>query len=90
MNNLSINLPLVFLFLVEYLLILMEGYMNNRTIGFIMIALGVILAAISVLADVIGIGSGGFGLKQVLGTAVGVVLAIIGVWLVLSKPDQKK
>jgi hypothetical protein len=64
--------------------------MNNRTIGFIMIALGVILAAISVLADVIGIGSGGFGLKQVLGTAVGVVLAIIGVWFVLSKTDQKK
>jgi hypothetical protein len=64
--------------------------MNKKTIGYILIALGVILAVISLAADVIGIGSPGFGMQQILGTAVGVIVAIVGVWLALSKQDQKK
>jgi hypothetical protein len=63
--------------------------MNNRTIGFILIALGVILAVVSLAADVIGLGGGGFGLKQILGTAVGATVAIVGIWLVLKKPNKK-
>lgn len=64
--------------------------MNNRTIGFILIALGVILAVVSLAADVIGLGSGSFGLKQILGTAVGATVAIVGIWLVLKKPNKKQ
>ena len=64
--------------------------MNKKTIGYILIALGVILAVISLAADVIGIGSPGFGMQQILGTTVGVIVAIVGVWLALSKQDQKK
>jgi uncharacterized membrane protein (DUF441 family) len=63
--------------------------MSKKTIGYILIALGVILAIVSLAADVIGIGGAGFGWKQILGTAIGVIVAIVGVWLALSKPDQK-
>jgi hypothetical protein len=35
------------------------------------------------------IGGAGFGWKQIIGTAIGVIVAIVGVWLALSKPDQK-
>jgi uncharacterized membrane protein len=65
--------------------------MSKRTIGFVLIALGVVIAVVSLAADVIGIGNVlGFGWKQQLGTAIGVIMAIVGVWLALSKPNQKK
>lgn len=65
--------------------------MSKRTIGFVLIALGVVIVVVSLAADVIGIGNVlGFGWKQQLGTAIGVIMAIVGVWLALSKPNQKK
>jgi uncharacterized membrane protein len=69
----------------------MEGMMSKRTIGFLLIALGVILALISLAADVIGIGQKpGIGGVQILGAVIGVVMAIVGVWIALSNPSQKK
>lgn len=65
--------------------------MSKRTMGIILIILGVIAVVISLTADVTGVGNlqGDFGWKQQLGTATGIIAAIIGVWLVsrkISKP----
>jgi uncharacterized membrane protein len=47
----------------------------------IVLAVGVLLALISIFADQIGLGTTpGFGWKQTLGLVVGVVLAVLGVW----------
>jgi hypothetical protein len=65
--------------------------MSKKTIGVLLIVLGVVLLVISIAADTLGIGTGnGFGWKQLSGTVVGVVLALGGVWLAMRKPDQKK
>ena len=57
----------------------------NRNLGLILIGIGAVLTVLSVLADPIGIGKNEeyvFGWKQALGTAVGVLLAVVGavVW----------
>lgn len=45
-----------------------------------LVVLGVALALLSALADVIGVGSGvGFGWKQIVGTVVGIIVAAYGV-----------
>lgn len=65
--------------------------MSKRMIGFVLIALGVVVAVVLLGADVIGIGNRlGIGWKQLLGTAIGVILVLVGVWLVLGKPNQSK
>ena len=50
-------------------------------LGYLVAALGVALAAVSALADPLGIGVAGFGWKQITGTVVGVAAAIVGAWL---------
>jgi hypothetical protein len=60
--------------------------MSKKTIGIVLIVLGVILVLISFGADLLGIGSGGFGYKQILGVAIGVIAAAVGIWLAMSKP----
>jgi hypothetical protein len=68
----------------------MEGLMSKRTIGFVLIVLGAIMAVISLGADIIGIGNrNGFGWEQQLGTAIGVIVALVGVWLASRKQTQK-
>ena len=62
-----------------------EGGTVNRNLGLILIGIGAVLTVLSVLADPIGIGKNEeyvFGWKQALGTAVGVLLAVVGavVW----------
>ena len=67
--------------------------MSTKTIGLILIVLGVIIAVVSAAADVIGLGNQaqmGFGWRQQLGTAAGVVLALVGIWLATRKPQPKK
>ena len=44
----------------------------------VILVIGILLALVSLLADAVGIGSGGIGWKQLTGTAVGLVVAIIG------------
>jgi hypothetical protein len=58
-----------------------EEVMSKKTIGVILIFLGVMLAIVSLAADVIGIGNGlGIGWKQILGAVVGVLVAFGGAW----------
>jgi predicted phage tail protein len=65
--------------------------MSKKTIGIVLIILGVIVAVVAFAADALGIGgSPGIGWKQLLGATIGVSVALVGVWLELSKPDQKK
>jgi hypothetical protein len=65
--------------------------MSNKTIGYALIILGVVVLVISLAADTLGIGNvPGFGWKQILGAVVGAVVALGGVWLALRNPDLKK
>ena len=52
----------------------------NR-IGVVIVAVGVVIALVSALADPIGIGAedSGFGWKQVVGAIVGALVAIAGI-----------
>lgn len=43
--------------------------MSRKTIGYVLIALGVVITVVSLAADAIGIGNqNGFGYQQLLGT----------------------
>ena len=51
---------------------------NKKTIGVVLLAVGVVLLIVSLAADSIGIGLPGFGLKQIAGSIAGVIVAIVG------------
>lgn len=52
---------------------------NKRTLGGVLLAVGVVILIVSLLADAIGIGgSSTFGFKQIIGTATGAILAVTG------------
>ena len=54
--------------------------------GVIILIVGVILIIVAVLADIIGIGGqGSFGLRQIGGIVVGVVIAAVGAFLAFKK-----
>jgi hypothetical protein len=60
--------------------------MNKKTMGIIVCAAGIILLAVSLLADAIGIGgSAGFGTNQILGAVAGVVIAAGGAFFIVKK-----
>ena len=52
--------------------------MDRRVLGILLGLAGVALVVVSALANTIGIGKMGFGWKQILGVAVGAVLAAAG------------
>jgi hypothetical protein len=65
--------------------------MSKRHLGILFIILGLLLAAISLSADLLGIGNGaGFGWKQILGTVVGVLIALGGIWWGWGNTGAKK
>ena len=65
--------------------------MSKRTMGLILIGLGVVGLVISLAADMLGIGSyPGINGVQILGAVVSLLFAVVGVWLSQSKADQKK
>ncbi len=52
---------------------------NKKTIGLVVLVVGVILLIVSVGADAIGLGGGGrFGALQILGTIAGATLIVAG------------
>lgn len=51
---------------------------DRRRLGLVVAGLGIVIAAVSALVDELGFGTGGFGWKQTVGTAVGVGVAILG------------
>ncbi|MBE3067704.1 MAG: hypothetical protein IMZ73_09820 [Chloroflexi bacterium] len=65
--------------------------MSKKTIGFLLIILGVVVLVVTLAADTLGIGNvPGFGWKQILGAVIGVIVALGGVWLALNKPTWKE
>ena len=60
--------------------------MNQRNIGIILIIVGLVLAALSLTADLIGLGEGsGLGYKQIAGLVFGVAGIIAGVVFIVRK-----
>ena len=55
--------------------------MAQRGSALVILAVGVLLALVSLFADVLGVGGEpGFGWKQTAGLVVGVALVAIGLW----------
>jgi hypothetical protein len=52
--------------------------MAVRQAGLLLIVVGVVAVLLALLADPLGIGSGGFGWIQVLVLVVGLVLVVVG------------
>ena len=58
------------------------GTMDFKTTGIILLLVGVLLLLVSLLADVVGLGSvPGFGMRQIIGSIAGLGLAAVGFWL---------
>jgi len=65
--------------------------MSQRTLGIVLLVLGIVLLVVSLAADQLGIGSGGgIGGKQLAGAAVGIVVAVAGGWLTWRKAGGAK
>ena len=63
--------------------------MNQRSIGIILLIMGLVLATLSLTADLIGLGEGsGFGYKQIAGLVVGLAGIISGVVFIARKPGS--
>jgi hypothetical protein len=55
--------------------------MSRKTIGIIVIVVGLLLLVVALAADSLGIGGGnGIGWKQIVGALVGLVIAAGGAW----------
>ena len=59
-----------------------EAKWPSREVGVACIVAGVMLALISGLAETVGIGGGTFGWKQMVGVAVGCLIAALGLFVV--------
>ena len=65
--------------------------MSKRTMGFILIALGAVGLVVALAADGIGLGSyPGIHGAQLLGAALGLIVALGGVWLALAQTGKNK
>ena len=65
--------------------------MSNKTTSLVLIVGGLILAILSLTADLIGLGTyDGFAWSQIVGTIVGVATAIYGFWIGRRQPAEKK
>jgi hypothetical protein len=52
---------------------------NKKTIGTVLLVVGVILLIVALAADAFGIGgASGFGYKQIIGAVAGVIAAVVG------------
>jgi hypothetical protein len=70
---------------------LKEENMSKRTLGIILIVLGVIGAVVLLAADALGIGAyPGLNWVQLLGGAICLLVGLAGIWLAFSKTDIKK
>jgi hypothetical protein len=61
--------------------------MSRRQIGIVIVLVGVVVALIAALADPLGIGDGGFGWKQGVLLAIGILLIIAGGVTALLSPS---
>ncbi len=65
--------------------------MSKKTIGLILIIGGLVFSILSLVADLIGIGSyPGMNWAQITGTAIGLAVFIFGLWFRNAKLDSKE
>jgi hypothetical protein len=61
----------------------MEG---KKTAGIVLLVVGIVVLLLSLLADVLGVGTrAGFGYYQIAGVVVGAIVAVVGLVLTLKK-----
>jgi Na+(H+)/acetate symporter ActP len=59
---------------------------SKKTIGIVALVVGIVVAIVSLIADVVGIGNPTvFGPQQIVGTIGGAVVAVVGLFLTLRK-----
>lgn len=58
---------------------------TGKIIGIVLIVLGVLALVVFLLADILGYGRPGFGIRQIIGTIVGGVATIVGLILLLLR-----
>ena len=63
--------------------------MSKKTIGYALVALGAAMQVISLSADFFGLGKHPeiIGYNQLLGAAIGLIVILIGVWLISRKTE---
>ena len=61
--------------------------MGKNTLGIVLLVVGIVIVVVSLAADPLGLGSGNvaFGPRQIAGTIVGAIVAVVGVVLRLRK-----
>jgi hypothetical protein len=60
--------------------------MSQKTLGYVLVVVGVVVLLVSIFADALGLGNGtSFGWKQIAGSVGGVVVAAAGVWMAMRK-----
>ncbi len=59
----------------------------QKIVGIVLLVAGIVLLVLSLIADMVGIGTGGFGTRQILGAVAGAIAAIVGMALI---PKKKK
>ena len=66
--------------------------MSIKTIGVVLIIIGLVVVAVSLLADMLGIGNwtAAIGPRQLAGAAAGLVVAVVGLVLALWKGSPGK
>jgi hypothetical protein len=64
--------------------------MTKRKTGFALVIIGAVIQVLSLSADWLGIGQHPeiIGWNQLLGAAIGLVVILVGVWLVSRKEGQ--
>jgi len=63
--------------------------MSKKTIGLVLVIVGVIILAVALFADSLGIGgSPGFGWKQWIMAGAGIIVALVGAGLALWKTGK--
>jgi hypothetical protein len=59
--------------------------MSGRTLGIVLIVIGILIVAAMLLAAPLHLASAGFGLKKIIGLAVGAIILIVGLVMSMSR-----
>jgi hypothetical protein len=57
----------------------------KKIIGIVLVVLGVLALIVFLLADILGYGRPGFGIRQIIGTSAGGVAVVVGLVLLLTR-----
>jgi hypothetical protein len=58
---------------------------NSKAIAIVVLVVGIVILLVSVFASPLGLGNPAFGPRQMIGTVVGAVVAVVGLVLLLRK-----